>query len=160
MILFTPPLIPADRIEVYGLLKNYIHSNRMRFYEPNFGYIDCHIFGVKAIDAAKNSCEIPDNIFKIMQFEAREYGDRLMYGEQKYKLLVYPNGCKLHFGAKIYNEEMLKSGYALFYKDYRQLTKEEKEYFKKLKAMYDKAKQEGRGLWKEFRKEMRCMERG
>lgn len=157
LILFNSYLFAEYHI--YGILKEFFYGNFMSFYNKDYGYVDCHILGVVSIDSANNKeCKIDDKTFKIMQFEGRLYARELLYDEQKYRLIVYKNGCVIFNGSKLYNEQLIFDGYGIVRKKYQELSKQEREYIKKLKSLQDKAKAQKRGFWREFNKEMRCLE--
>lgn len=155
ILLLTLNLHP-NSLTLYGILKERYNGVNLLFYNPLYGYINCNTFGINTPDNIfKTNCNIDNRRFKELSFYAKLYMQRYTHLEQKYKLEFRNSLCVLYSGGDIYNEEIVKSGYAFIVN-----TKVPLEFEKlKRRLLYfeEIAKREKRGLWKEWGDEMECL---
>eukprot|EP01022_Parablepharisma_sp_SALTPOND_P001827 TRINITY_DN107549_c0_g1_i1.p2 TRINITY_DN107549_c0_g1~~TRINITY_DN107549_c0_g1_i1.p2 ORF type:complete len:207 (+),score=4.92 TRINITY_DN107549_c0_g1_i1:95-622(+) len=90
-----------------------------------------------------------------MDHYTRGFVYNTLHIEQKYKIEMIDNLCKIYNGADVYNYQLAREGYAFL--SLTNITKKNEEIVK-IKKLVEKAKNSRVGLWKEWRDEMACLE--
>jgi len=149
--------------EYYGLLKRMPSPAVPVFYTPEFGgEFECYLFGTATTDLVKkelvDECNISKTDKKLMDYYSGGFYQNTLYLEQKYKYRFFEGFCFMHNGASIYNYQLAKEGYGLFMMPESVNTQEAKEILDRIKFLVLEARRERRGLWREWRDEMECLQ--
>ncbi len=157
IVVLLPFFLYGERITLYGILKEKYRAPLLRFYNEDYGYIDCPIFGVNTPDnVIKTNCEIEPRKFKKMAFYSKLYMQRTLYLEQKYRIDIADNQCILYNGGKIYNSQLISSGNG-FVTHLRPTPIEFERFKDRLIREEGRARKNSKGLWHEWEKEMMCL---
>lgn len=154
LTLLIPILLFSDQF--YGVLKQTPTAVVPLFYNKHFGEIECYMYGVNSSDnVEKTDCNITEQDKKLMDYYTRGFVYNTLHIEQKYKIELVDNLCKIYNGADVYNYQLAREGYAFL--SLTNVTKKNEEILK-IKKLVEQAKQKRVGLWKEWFKEMSCLE--
>lgn len=147
-LVFTPVALQA-------ILKSIYAPALFGVYSKDFGKLYCQLYGVATPSKNFQSeiCEIDPKTLKAMRHFAMNYTQNKIFSEQQY-FLSYQNGwCFLQNGGNLFNEQIIKDGYGVV--QYFDLTQE--EVLVNLETLENVARNERKGLWKEWAKEMECI---
>jgi len=152
----------AFAYNLYGLLKDIPKASVLTFYTYDYAQFDCPLFGVTSVDVVSESmaqeCNITKTDKKLMDYYSSGFYQNTLHIEQKYKYRILGGFCYVHNGAKIYNYQLAKEGYGLFFMPENIKTQEAKKELDIIKMLVLEARRERRGLWKEWRDEMECLQ--
>ncbi|MFP4333263.1 MAG: thermonuclease family protein [Campylobacterales bacterium] len=142
--------------QFYGILKLTPSAVVPVFYNKDYGYVECYMFGVSSSDnVQKTDCNITKRDKKLMDHYTRGFVYNTLHIEQKYKIEMVDGLCKIYNGAHVYNYQLAREGYAFL--SLANITKKNEEIVK-IRDLVEKAKNQRVGLWKEWRDEMSCLE--
>lgn len=144
----------------YGLLRSIDAASYLVLHEKNYEDYDCRLYGVATPDLAKPNtieCEIDPEQLRIMAFYTTLYATRILHAESLYGFDLVDQLCIVYNGGRVYNLQLIADGYGVPWRANTQETNQ--EVLTRAAKLLRKAKQEKRGLWNEWEREMSCLER-
>lgn len=149
--------------EYYGLLKRMPSPAVPVFYTPEFGgEFDCYLFGIATTDLLKKElverCNISKIDKKLMDYYSSGFYQNTLHLEQKYRYRFFEGFCYMFNGANVYNYQLAKEGYGLFMMPKSVSSSEAKEVLDRIRFLVLEARRERRGLWREWKNEMECLQ--
>ncbi|MBX7491532.1 thermonuclease family protein [Helicobacter turcicus] len=145
--------IPPVSMQV--LMKHIFAPTLFSAYSKDYGMMYCQLYGVAGVSKSFKwaSCEITSKAFREMRHFAMQYVQNKIELEQQYRL-GYKNGwCFLQRGGNLFNAEVVRDGYAVV----QHFDLSEEKTLNDLEQLETIARNEKRGLWKEWGQEMQCL---
>ncbi len=148
---FEPP------VSLFALLKTVYASSLYSMYAPQVGYLYCSLFAVQApiYTQPDMSCQIDNRRALEMRYHAKNFTQRTLFLEQKYRLGYVDGYCLVQDGAHLFNATMIREGFAV----YRPLpaVKGDNVLRNELKTLELIAEKNKKGLWGDYAQEMQCL---
>ncbi len=145
----TPPL------SLQVLVKSIFAPTLFSVYNKEYGMLYCQLYGVAGVSKSfkRDACEIDAKTVRAMRHFAMQYIRNKIYLEEQYRL-GYKNGwCFLQRGGNLLNAEIVRDGYAVV----QSFDRTEEGVLQELELLESIAREEKRGLWREWEKEMQCL---
>ena len=146
-------VIPAVSLQV--LMQQILSPTLFSVYSKDYGILYCQLYGVASVSKSFEweDCEVSSQRLKEMRHFAMQYVQNQVKLEQQYHL-GYKNGwCFLQKGGNLFNAQVVRDGYAVV----QYFDVSEEKMLKDLEKLESIARNEKRGLWREWEAEMQCL---
>lgn len=139
------------------LLKHIYAPTLFSVYSKDAGMLYCQLYGVAGVskDFKGDGCEVSKKSVKEMRHFALTYTQNKIFLEQQYRVGYVKGWCFLQNGGNLFNYEIVRDGYAVV--QHFDATAEAQGVMADLEELEAIAREEKRGLWKEWEKEMNCL---
>lgn len=139
------------------LMKSILAPAMFSVYSKDMGMLYCQLYGVASIEKAFQSdmCEITPKAAREMRHFAMQYTRNTIFLEEHYRAGYKKGWCFLQNGAHLFNAQIIRSGYGVV----QYFDKSESAILGELEVLEALARENRRGLWNGWEKEMDCLKR-